>query len=669
MNITKRYVDDVWHSTYQWLPVGSVIYVAQSDFSEKDQVKTAGFRWQPLKKTWWTNDINRAAKMSEFADPSCRDELEAVRKQNFQSLQDSRATTTELSFPHPESLDYRPFQRAGIKYALSRPGTLIGDEMGLGKTIQAIGVINSDESIKTVLVICPATLKLNWLTECKKWLTRPMKIAIGDGKTCPMPELGYNIVIINYDVCDRWGCLSSIVWDLIVLDECHRLSHHDIERTVAIYGGKSKAMKKKEKKEGITLPYKKEIKARIRLALTGTPICNRPNELYPTLAYLVPEWKTKWKYFMSRYCGYVQTRYGCDVSGASNLEELQEVLRISCMIRRLKSQVLTELPPKTRQIVLLDPDSASNSAIRRELEASKKAEATYERLKAQVELAKATNDTQYKDAVEALKSAMSADFAELSTLRHETALAKVPAVIDYLKERFEEVDKIVVFCHHKDVIAKICAAFPGESVHITGSDSLESRQQAVDSFQNNPKTKLFVGSITAAGVGITLTAASIVIFVELDWVPGNITQAEDRCHRIGQKDSVTVQHLLYDNSLDSKMAKTLIEKQEIIEKTLDLEPHDEPIGPSEKPSTANLNRQKIEEESLSITREEISNIHKKLRILAGMDGDYANTINGVGFNKIDTYIGHSLAEQTTLTARQAILGRRLVKKYHKQFGE
>jgi SNF2 family DNA or RNA helicase len=657
MKITKRFVDEKWHEKYGFLKLNEVIFIAVCSYAEKSMVdKTgAGFSFWYENKIWWTNDINRAAKLSEHADPSCAEELDSVRKNNFQSLQASHAATTTTEFPHPEGLDYYPFQKAGIEYGLSRAGTLIGDDMGLGKTIQAIGLINASPDIKTVLVICPASLKTNWKREMQRWLIRPMKIGIGEAKCCPMPEHGYNVTIINYDIVKRLPQLKSITWDFLILDEVHRLKSYKAQRTFFIYGGKEH----KEAKHTPGIQYKK------CFALTGTPICNRPSELFPTLSFLDPSWKSRWGYFMKRYCGMSYSKYGCDTSGASNLEELQEVLRRSVMIRRLKSQVLTELPAKTRQIIELEPDENALSVIGAELESSKKSEAIYEEMKARVELAKAGSDAAYKEAVDNLRQAMSASFADISRLRHETSVAKIPAAIEYIKEKLEEVNKIVIFAHHKDVVAAICNEFPLESVHLTGDDSQEDRQIAVDSFQGNDKIKLFVGSIAAAGVGLTLTAASLVLFIELDWVPGNVTQAEDRCHRIGQKDAVTIQHLIFNGSLDSKMAKTLIEKQEIIDKALDIEPSNEPVHTS-APSTNSLNRQKIEAEALTITREEIIEIHSKLKILAAMDGDYANSINGVGFNKIDTNIGHSLADCTTLTAKQAVLGKRIVHKYRRQ---
>jgi SWI/SNF-related matrix-associated actin-dependent regulator of chromatin subfamily A-like protein 1 len=664
MKITKRFVEERWNELYSWLKFGDTLYIAVSSYEEKDQVKQAGFRWQPDFKLWWTNDINRAAKLSEYADPSCKDELDAVRKTNFQSLQDSRAPNADFKVPCPEGLTYRPYQLAGIKYGSYHEGTLFGDEMGLGKTIEAIGIINFFSEIKKVLVICPSnrgTLKKKWNEELLKWLVRPFKIGIAESDFIPTPKTGYDITIINYDITFRHQeILRETIWDLIIIDEFHRLKGHSSERTVAIYGGKTKAMKTIEKKQKITLEPIKPIIALRKNGLSGTPIPNRVSELYPTLAYFVPEWKNKWRYFMSRYCGMTYSKYGADTSGSSNLSELQETLRTQCMIRRLKSQVATEIPTKTREIIKLNPDSNTKKLLSQEKENSKSHTIVYEELKARVEIAKASSEESYKDAIKNLRCAMQVSFEEGSKIRHELGLSKIKPTIEYLKELFEDTDKIAVFSWHRDVAKLLHEAFAEKSVLF-----IKDGDKAVESFQTDPNINLFVGSIATAE-GYDLTAVEMILFIERSWVPKDMSQAEDRGHRIGLKNPLLIRHLVFDDSLDSKMAKILLEKQEMIDKALDIESSDEPICISEAPTTSKLNRVNIEKEAISITREEILEIHTKLRLLATMDADHANAINGVGFNKIDTYIGHSLANQMTLSAKQAILGRKITHKYSRQ---
>jgi hypothetical protein len=199
------------------------------------------------------------------------------------------------------------------------------------------------------------------------------------------------------------------------------------------------------------------------------------------------------------------------------------------------------------------------------------------------------------------------------------------------------------------------------------------RQAAVDKFQKNAECKVFIGSIKAAGVGLTLTASAHVIFVELDWVPGNITQAEDRCHRIGQKNAVLVQHLILDGSIDQKLAETIIDKQAIIEKALNgggqsLADATRPIilECPEEAETHKTSRKEIAEAAAKITPEEIAIAHDGIRTIALMDADHARFENGVGFNKIDGKIGHQLANLSQLTPAQGVIAQKLCRKYRKQ---
>jgi hypothetical protein len=174
----------------------------------------------------------------------------------------------------------------------------------------------------------------------------------------------------------------------------------------------------------------------------------------------------------------------------------------------------------------------------------------------------------------------------------------------------------------------------------------------------------------AGGVGITLTAASHVYFIELDWVPGNVTQAEDRCHRIGQHDTVNVYHLVLNNSIDVKLAKTIVAKQKVIEQALDKLSEIEPVViTKEKASTKSVSRKQIFEDAEKITADQAAAILRCLRYLSGGDADYARGLNGIGYNKIDSAIGHSLSENVFLSKKQAALGKRIIKKYRGQLPE
>jgi len=600
--------------------------------------------------------------------PEARAAQAEKKADKVENIEASRANDATVELPVPDGLAYLPYQRAGIATACRRANVLLADEMGLGKTIQAIGVINADESIKRVLVICPASLRLNWAREMRKWLTRDMQSWIMDGKS---PHHEFPVTIINYDVLAKhvdW--LQATKWDLVIVDEAHYLKSKGAKRSQAVFGIDEYAAKKAkcEPTPGIT--------ARRRIALTGTPIPNRPVEGYGLFHWLAPDEFRSFFGYAKRYCAASQSGYGWDMSGSSNLPELQDKLRGSIMVRRLKADVLTELPAKRRAIVEF-PANGASGAVADETAQWEQSEDEIAALRVRVELAKAGSKEEYEASVLMLKERTQAAFTELSQLRHATALATVPYAIQHILSSLNDGDgKVVIFAHHKDVVAAIMAALAEAeigAVSLTGDTPMQTRQDNVDRFQADSNCRAFVGNIQAAGVGITLTAAAHVIFVELDWVPGNMTQAEDRCHRIGQTDSVLVQHLVLEGSLSARMAKVLIDKQDVIDRALDRKEEiaeEVPATPSrDKAATESLTRSKLDELAAKLTPDNIAAIHAGLKILAGFDSDFAREQNGMGYGKMDVQIGHSLAESYALTARQAALGSKLVNKYRRQLPE
>lgn len=663
-------------------------WIAKCDYTDRSIPKEAGFRWDVAKKQWYTTDADVAARLTDPSAAAKHDaEIAARKAAAAAAIEASRAATSDAVLPCPEGLSYLPYQRAGIATAVSRPNVLFGDEMGLGKTIQAIGLINADETLKRILIVCPSSLRLNWRNELKRWLVRPMEIQVADGSACK-PEWG-NVLIINYDIADRHKeALRTVAWDLLIADEAHYMKNPDAKRTQAILG--------RDKKGEDPVPG---IAARRKVFLTGTPIPNRPIEGWPLFSALGAWQPNEFFRYAKRYCSAHQGSHGWDFSGSSNLDELQNHLRATIMIRRLKADVLTELPAKRRQVIEI-PANGAAAAVAAEKECADRHEEEMERLRALVELAKAGSETDYAEAVQRLRQAARVAFTELSKRRHDTAVAKIPYVIAHLRDAIESGAKVVCMAHHRDVIDALKHEFGGMAVSLTGDTPMEERQEAVESFQHDPGTLLFLGNIQAAGVGITLTAAAWVVFAELDWVPGNMTQAEDRCHRIGQRESVLVQHLVLEGSLDARMARILIGKQEVIEQALDrapghaeteeerpamvalqaecvegsideLESEVEAAAPPqrrERPATARLTRKVVEAEAKAMTQEQIAAIHDCLQRLAGMDMDRASELNGMGFSKSDSYLGHDLAYMPALSARHAVLGRTLVQRYRRQLG-
>ena len=564
----------------------------------------------------------------------------------------SRATDAAVEIPIPQGLALLPYQKAGVAYAMQREGTLIADEMGLGKTVQAIATANISNAQK-ILVICPASLLSNWRNEIKRWQTNDLPTYIVRAGTS-LPPIAKGWVIINYDIVSRYPVLKTGEWDLLIIDETHYLKNSKAKRTKWILGGG----KGEDKVEPIL--------AKKKLLLTGTPITNRPSEIFTLLKYLDPKRWTSFGTFAKRYCGGFFDGYGMQANGASNLDELQARLRETVMVRRLKADVLTELPAKRRQIIVVDCDDDTRAVVDRENSVHEKCEESIASAVYAVQKAEASgSEEEYKNAVAALNKVKGVAFTEMARVRHETAQAKLPAVIEHL----DNTDgKVVVFAHHRDIVADLVKALSDRGVvSITGDTPNERRQEIVERFQTDSSVRFFVGNIQAAGVGITLTASSHVVFAELDWVPASLSQAEDRCHRIGQRGSVLVQHLVIDGSLDAKMAKTIVEKQDVISQALDVQ-HEAvefadyvPLAPKE------VEAQKPSAPVIELKPDQVQGIHSALRILAAMDTDRASSLNGMGFNKYDTQFGNELAQRSSLTNRQAAAAMKVVRKYRKQY--
>ncbi len=482
--------------------------------------KAAGLHWDPDKQCWWTTDPMAAAKLANFADEEAKAAIDDALVTRHESLDLSRAHDAEVDVPVPEGLALLPFQRAGVAYALGRKATLIADEMGLGKTPQSIAVANATGA-RSILVVCPLSVKVNWEREIAKWSTADPPLTAGHATAREWPKT--DVVVTHYDVLSRHEAdLRARQWDMVVLDEAHYLKNPKAQRTQAIFGRKD-------------LPA---LDAGRKLVLTGTPIPNRPIELYGILRWLGPDIAGSWVRYATRYCAGKQTRYGWDVSGASNLSELQEKLRSTVMVRRRKADVLTELPPKRRQVVPLDPADVegASEALAAEQEGMAEAVAAREQARVEAELAKASDDPEvYRAAVARLSEAQAVELSEMSRLRHDTAVVKAPAVAAHVADLLESGErKVAVWAHHHDVVGILRDRLAGYGVvEITGETPQDQRQAAVDAFQSPDGPRVFIGSITAAGTGITLTAAQTAVFAELDWVPGNVSQAEDRCFAEG----------------------------------------------------------------------------------------------------------------------------------------
>ena len=423
------------------------------------------------------------------------------------------------------------FQKKGVRKINHFGGrALVADEMGLGKTIEALEWWKQSK-LSPCVVVCSASLK--WVWEHEAFVHSNIRATVLSGRT-PAKSVSsltdHQLIVVNYDILDAWKeWILQLKPQVLIADEVQKIKTWGTQRTKATkwLGGK--------------IPH--------ILALSGTPLTNRPDELYNTLNLIRPDIYNSRYAYRWRYCSPKKTYWGWDFKGASHLDELHRNLKSTMMIRRLKADVLTELPAKQRTTVPLDIEhpkeykEALNNFI--------------------VWLTK-------KSAAKAQKALAAQSLVQLGYLKRLAAELKMKAALQWIDTFMEESsEKLVVFCIHKKIVDVLKERYKKTCVVIVGGVSSKKRKQAVQEFQTNKKTRLFIGNIIAAGEGLTLTAASTLAFVELDWVPANHIQAEDRIHRIGQENVAMIYYLVAKDTLEESLCAILQEKQEILSKTLD----------------------------------------------------------------------------------------------------
>lgn len=629
----------------------------RSDFSEKVVFDQHKWVWDPVARCRWTKFEDRVIPLLNFASGEDKARLEKARGAKEEQIALSYVSNSNETIPGPPDKDYFPFQKAGIQYLKNYKRVILGDEQGLGKTIQVIGLINSVPTINRTLIVCPASLKLNWAREIGSWLIRPIPVYVVDSKTENIPwEAESGIFIMNYDIAYKFP-IKKHGWDLFVMDEAHRVKSRKARRTVSLLGDY------KVGDAGVRSEY--------AVAVSGTPMPNRPVELWNLLSFLRKDKFNSFMGYAKRYCGAYQNRYGWDMTGATHMDELAEVLRSTLMIRRMKKDVMTDLPPKIRQVIPMSSEGVAEVGKERAIMNSW--EDALVSLNAEIEIIMASDDevASKEAAISAIRERTKVMFDEMSAVRRALGIKKAKAVVEELVEQIDDEpeSKLVVFAHHHEVIDIVTEAFGSRAVKMTGEMNAKDRQESVDRFQNDPSVNVFVGSIRAAGEGITLTASSRVVFLELDWVPAVISQAEDRLHRIGAKgERILIQHYIFEGSLDERLVCALLEKQKIAEMALDsrvvLAAPIIPMAEDAKDKAFRV-RSAEKDKQIEITDDQVAMIHAGLRMLSMMC-DGAVELDGMGFNKFDSRLGKSLAAMPKLSKGQAILGAKLVRKYRRQ---
>lgn len=461
--------------------------------------------------------------------------------------------------PIPDTL--YPFQKEGVKIMLSmNSNILLADEMGLGKTVQVAVYLAFKKESLPALVICPASLKRNWANEIEKWTNVKAHILEGKSPESYSSEFikKYPVFIINYDVlgnenkaekeaeilrqrkakeaglpfrkkiipvygwCDE---LSNIPFQTIIADEVQYIAEPETIRARAV--NQICNSRKKAKK----------------LFISGTPYETRTSQFFTCLHILDPvQFPNRYRFLM-RYCDPVKTFFGWKFDGLSNADELHAMIS-KFMIRRLKKDVLKQLPPKIRSIVPMNVSNAER--------------ASYDRI-----------DKQFEMDILSGKKSKKEQLGHIAELKKGAFEAKKKAVIQWIKDYLEINEKLVVFIYHHSTYDSLIQEFGKISVGITGETSADKRQGIVDRFQTDSKIKLFIGQIKASGVGLTLTKASATAFVEFGSTAPQHEQAEDRVHRIGQEaDLVMAYYLILDNSIETDIMSTLERRNKDLKKVM-----------------------------------------------------------------------------------------------------
>ena len=487
-------------------------------------------KWDPGKKVW-TAPITALAidKLEAWGFEVPKAAREARKEENVYRAQAKADVAEKLR----ETLKTKPFpyQAEGVQFIESKGGrALVADEMGLGKTLQALGWISLHPEV-TGVVIVPASLKINWAREAAKHAGLSAEIL--SGRT-PSRLSGSRLYILNYDIASYWLPelleLAKREKVALVMDEVHYCKNRSAKRTKAC-GELSKA-------------------AAHVIGLSGTPIVNRPAEIFPAVSMIKRDLFPSFFKFAHRYCAANRTPWGWDFSGASNLEELHATLSEEVMIRRLKADVLQDLPAKTRSAVALPINN------RRDY---RKAAEDFMGWLEEVD----------PDRME--KAQRAEALVQMGELKRLAAVGKLEAALEWVDNYLEETDrKLVLFAVHKDIIDIVMEKYGTAAVKVDGSVSGGARDLAVTRFQEDPSVRVFVGNIKAAGVGLTLTASDTTVFLEMGWTPGDHTQAEDRVHRIGQtSDKVRAYYLIAEDTLEEGLCSLIQKKQAVLEQTLD----------------------------------------------------------------------------------------------------
>jgi len=429
-----------------------------------------------------------------------------------------------------------PHQVEGVAFLLGRRRAILADDMGLGKTRQAIVSLRHAAPSGPYLVVCPASVKRNWAREIA--IMAPQSSVLVIEGSAPV-ALTAEWVIVNYDVLGKHAdALSRVPWAGLVFDEAHYLKNHTSVRSRLARELTARAVAAAKTPPAVYL-------------LTGTPLTSRPRDLFVLLQLVGHSLGRSFLAFAKRYCAAEKGEFGWKTGGASNIEELTVQLH-GVMLRRSKDDVLA-LPPKLRTWLRVPiPAGTGSKAIKKVISLL-------------------SGGTPASAGQPAPRTSIAVDrrkrgklLAFLTEARQALAFAKVGSTLDFVRGAADQGEKVIVFSCFDDPLQKLSKELAGSAVLLTGKTPGAARQALVDRFQEDDTVRVFLANIVAGGVGLNLTAATQVVFNDLDWVPANHWQAEDRAYRIGQTRTVNVTYVVAENTIDDFVQAVLQTKAALV---------------------------------------------------------------------------------------------------------
>jgi len=488
-------------------------------------VHLMGFTYHEKSKMWYTQSPKIARKLYAEATAETKKMLDESLEAEKANVQASYATESESVYKTPKGLAYKPFQKAALDYILTRPNTILADEMGVGKTITAIGVINNGQNINRVLIVVPASLKAMWAERLNTWLCK--FYAIGEGKKALLyrnEEFLPEILIISYSILDsNKKFLSSVLWDLLIMDEGHYAANPKAKRTISL---------------GV-------IQAKKKLVMGGT-LSEKNYELWWLLRFLCPaSWNTFWFYtthfcdssFNREWRGRMKLKFDLN----KNSEELNALLRSTVMIRRTKAQVLPQLPPKIKEVIPIELKNKSVTLLAHQE-------------KRLIDKGLYIEDIPASDSI-------------FKTL-HDIGVLKIPIICEYVDYLLASNKKILIFPHHIDVGKGIADYFNKKEANTcvmsSGDTPLKKREVNKKYFIENPTCRVFVGTAgsTAEGTDGLQQVSNVIVVPEPVWSLKKNKQLEDRIHRIGQlAEHVEYHYIVVQDSLEARVMYRVLEKE------------------------------------------------------------------------------------------------------------